>query len=135
VTTIRALTFDPVGLIVLPLRISEAVSLNLADVDLETECFTLRRGKWGKAVSACLGQYNGPVGRVCQGRIGCWARARNRSSCRTAEGASLTVGRYNFAAVCQAWTAAQGKFCGTVMAPHPDLRHTLPANTRNGIAR
>src|ERR1019366_5254498 len=48
---IRALTCSTLfGLIaVTGLRISEALSLDVADVDLETGVITLRRGKFGKA--------------------------------------------------------------------------------------
>jgi integrase len=70
---IRSLTYSILfGLIaVTGLRISEALSLNSADVDLETGVVTLRRGKFGKERLL-------PLSNSTADRLGVYAMERNR---------------------------------------------------------
>jgi integrase len=102
---LRALTCATLfGLLaVTGLRISEALSLNTADVDLEAGVLTLRRGKFGKARLL-------PLADSTTARLTAYARERDRLLGAPSapffvsdRGTRLTDGgaRYNFAAVCQ----------------------------------
>lgn len=102
---IRALTCSTLfGLIaVTGLRISEALSLNAADVDLDAGVLTLRRGKLGKARLL-------PISDSAATRLAAYARERDRLLGAASEpffvsdrGERLTDcgARYNFAVVCQ----------------------------------
>jgi len=132
---IRALTCSTLfGLIaVTGLRISEAVSLNVADVDLETGVLTLRRGKWGK--SRLL-----PVSASTTVQLAAYAKERDRllGACPepffvSDSGGRITdcSARYNFAAVCQAiGLRPKEKFCRHGHGPRiHDLRHTFAVRT------
>jgi integrase/recombinase XerD len=132
---IRALTCSTLfGLLaVTGLRISEALSLNAADVDLDAGVLTLRRGKLGKArllpiadsTTACLAAY---------------ARERDRLLGAPSEpffvsdrGTRLTDcgARYNFAAVCQTiGLRPVTKYHRHGRGPRlHDLRHTFAVRT------
>jgi integrase len=132
---IRALTCSTLfGLIaVTGLRISEALSLDVADVDLEAGVITLRCGKLGKARLV-------PVSDSTTIRLGAYARERDRLLGAPAKpffvsdrGERLTDcgARYNFAAVCQSigLRPAQ-KFNKHGRGPRiHDLRHTFAVRT------
>lgn len=132
---VRALTCSTLfGLIaVTGLRISEALSLDAADVDLEAGLITLRRGKLGKARLV-------PVSDSTTIRLGAYARERDRLLGAPSKpffvsdhGERLTDcgARYNFAAVCQSigLRPAQ-KFNKHGRGPRiHDLRHTFAVRT------
>lgn len=132
---IRALTMSTLfGLIaVTGLRISEALSLDVADVDLDTGVLTLRRGKLGKTRLL-------PVSSSTTARLGAYATERDRllgarpkAFFISDRGARVTDcgARYSFASVCQSigLRSAQ-KFNRHGRGPRiHDLRHTFAART------
>jgi integrase len=132
---IRALTISTLlGLIaVTGLRISEALSLDVADVDLDTGVLTLRRGKLGKARLL-------PVSESTTVRLAEYARERDRLLGTPSKaffvsdrGERVTDcgARYNFATVCQSigMRSAQ-KFNRHGRGPRiHDLRHTFAVRT------
>lgn len=132
---IRALTCSTLfGLIaVTGLRISEALSLDAADVDLDAGVLTLRRGKLGRARLL-------PVSGSTTARLAAYARERDRLLGAPSEpffvsdrGERLTDcgARYNFAAVCQAIglrPAERYHRHGRGPRIH-DLRHTFAVRT------
>ena len=135
VNGIRSLTCSTLfGLIaVTGLRISEAVSLTVTDVDLETGVLTLRRGKFGKARLL-------PLSAGTTVRLASYARERDRLLGVTPEpffisdrGERLTDcgARYNFAAVCQTIGLRPAeKFRRHGHGPRiHDLRHTFAVRT------
>jgi integrase/recombinase XerD len=132
---IRALTFSTLfGLIaVTGLRISEALSLDVADVDLKAGVLTLRRGKLGKARLL-------PVSDSAVFRLVAYAKERDRllgvlpkpffvSDC--GERVSQCGARYNFASVCQTIGLRPAeKFGRHGHGPRiHDLRHTFAVRT------
>jgi integrase len=132
---IRALTSATLfGLIaVTGLRISEALSLNVADVDLETGVITLRRGKFGKARLL-------PISDSTKARLTAYAKERDRLLGSSPEpffvsdiGERVTDcgARYNFAAACQAiGMRPLEKFHRHGRGPRiHDLRHTFAVRT------
>jgi integrase len=132
---IRALTCSTLfGLIaVTGLRISEALSLDVTDVDLKAGVITLRRGKLGKARLL-------PLSDSTMSRLASYAKERDQLLGRPSEpffvadrGERLTDcgARYNFAAVCQAIglrPAEKFKRHGHGPRIH-DLRHTFAVRT------
>jgi integrase len=132
---IRALTFPTLfGLIaVTGLRVSEALSLDVADVDLETGVLTVQRGKLGKARLL-------PVSDSATARLSAYARERDRllgtppqAFFVSDNGERLTdcATRYNFATICQTvgLRPAQ-KFHRHGHGPRiHDLRHTFAVRT------
>jgi len=132
---IRALTVSILfGLIaVTGLRISEALSLDVADVDLETGVLTLRRGKLGKARLL-------PVSDSTTARLAEYADERDRLFGAPSKAFFLSDrgervtdcgARYNFATVCQSigMRSAQ-KFNRHGRGPRiHDLRHTFAVRT------
>lgn len=135
VNGIRALTYSTLfGLVaVTGLRISEALSLNAADVDLDAGVLALRRGKLGKARLL-------PISHSTAARLEAYARERDRLLGMPSEpffvsdhGKRLTdcSARYNFATVCQmlGLRPAQ-KFHRHGRGPRlHDLRHTFAVRT------
>lgn len=132
---IRPLTCPTLfGLIaVTGLRISEALSLDGADVDLETGVLTLRRGKLGKARML-------PLSASTTIRLAAYASERDRLLGVTPEpffvadhGERLTDcgARYNFAVVCQAIGLRPAeRFHRHGRGPRiHDLRHTFAVRT------
>jgi integrase/recombinase XerD len=132
---IRALTCSTLfGLIaVTGLRVSEALSLDVADVDLEAGLVTLRRGKLGKARLL-------PISDSTMARLIAYARERDRllggppkPFFVSDRGERLTDcgARYNFAAVCQAIGLRPAeKFGRHGHGPRiHDLRHTFAVRT------
>jgi integrase len=132
---IRALTCSTLfGLIaVTGLRVSEALSLDSADVDLKTGVLTLRRGKLGKARLL-------PLSDSTTLRLAAYVGERDRLLGLTSEpffvadrGERLTDcgARYNFAAVCQAIGLRPAeKFHRHGRGPRiHDLRHTFAVRT------
>ena len=91
---IRSLTYSTLfGLIaVTGLRISEALSLDVADVDLEAGLLTLRHGKLGKARLLPVSDST-TIRLVAYARngTGCLVLSRNLSLCRITANASPTV--------------------------------------------
>jgi integrase len=132
---IRALTCSTLfGLIaVTGLRVSEALSLNAADIDLENGVITLHQGKFGKARLL-------PVSDCTRTRLAEYARERDRLLGAPSEaffvadrGERLTDcgARYNFAAVCQTIglrPPQRLKRHGRGPRIH-DLRHTFAVRT------
>ena len=132
---IRALTCSTLfGLIaVTGLRVSEALSLDVTDVDLESGVLSLRRGKFGKARLL-------PVADSTTSRLAAYAKERQRLLGRMSDpffvsdrGERLTAcgARYNFAAVCQTIGLRPGqKYRRHGRGPRiHDLRHTFAART------
>jgi integrase/recombinase XerD len=132
---IRALTCPTLfGLIaVTGLRVSEAISLDVTDVDLETGVLTLRRGKLGKARLL-------PLSDSATARLAAYASERDRLLDVTPEpffvsdhGERLTDcgARYNFAVVCQTIGLRPAeKFHRHGRGPRiHDLRHTFAVCT------
>jgi integrase/recombinase XerD len=132
---IRALTCSTLfGLIaVTGLRVSEAISLDVADVDLEAGLITLRRGKLGKERLL-------PVSDSTTARLVAYARERDRLLGAPPEpffvsdhGERITDcgARYNFAAVCQSiGLRPPEKFNRHGHGPRiHDLRHTFAVRT------
>lgn len=132
---IRALTCATLfGLIaVTGLRVSEALSLDVGDVDLNAGVLTLRRGKFGKARLL-------PVSDCTKARLAAYAKERDRLLGTTSEpffvadrGERLTDcgARYNFAAVCQTiGLRPVQKFKKHGRGPRiHDLRHTFAVRT------
>jgi integrase len=132
---VRALTCSTLfGLIaVTGLRISEALSLNVADVDLETGVLTLRRGKSGKTRLL-------PVSASTTAQLTAYAKERDRllGLCPepffvsdSGERVTDCSARYNFAAVCQAiGLRPMEKFYRHGHGPRiHDLRHTFAVRT------
>ncbi len=132
---VRALTSSTLfGLIaVTGLRISEALSLDAADVDLDAGVLTLRRGKLGKARLL-------PISETTTVRLVAYAHERDRLLGKPSQaffvsdqGERLTDcgARYNFAAVCQAiGLRPMEKFNRHGRGPRiHDLRHTFAVRT------
>ena len=132
---LRALTSSTLfGLIaVTGLRISEALSLDAADVDLDAGVLTLRRGKLGKARLL-------PVSESTTVRLVAYAQERDRLLGKPSQpffvsdqGQRLTDcgARYNFAAVCQSiGLRPMEKFNRHGRGPRiHDLRHTFAVRT------
>jgi integrase len=132
---VRALTYSTLfGLIaVTGLRISEALSLNVTDVDLDTGVLTLQCGKFGKARVL-------PVAATTRERLAAYLKERDRLLGASPppffvsdHGARLTdcAARYNFATVCQSlgMRPAQ-KFHRHGRGPRiHDMRHTFAVRT------
>jgi integrase len=132
---IRALTFSTFfGLIaVTGLRVSEALFLDVGDVDLEAGVLTLRRGKLGNARLL-------PVSDSTKARLQAYARERDRLLSAPPKaffvsdyGKRLTdcSARYNFAVICQSTgLRPTQKFNRHGRGPRiHDLRHTLAVRT------
>jgi integrase len=135
VNGIRALTFSTLfGLIaVTGLRISEAISLDAADVDLESGVITLRQGKLGKARLL-------PLSESTTRRLHAYARERDRLLGAPSQpffvsdhGKRVTDcgARYSFAGVCQTiGLRPVEKFNRHGRGPRiHDLRHTFAVRT------
>lgn len=135
VNGIRALTYSTLfGLIaVTGLRISEALSLDVADVDLEAGVLTVRHGKRGKARLL-------PVSDSATAQLAAHAKERDRLLGATPEpffvsddGRRLTdcCIRHNFAVVCQSiGLRPPQKFHRYGRGPRVhDLRHTFAVRT------
>lgn len=132
---IRALTFTTLfGLIaVTGLRVSEALSLDNGDVDLECGVLTIRHGKSGKERMV-------PLSRSARDQLTAYVRERDRLLGRTPKSFFVSdagnrpddcSARYNFATVCQriGLRSAQ-KFNRHGRGPRiHDLRHTFAART------
>jgi len=132
---IRALTCSTLfGLIaVTGLRVSEAISLDVADVDLESGLLTLRCGKLGKARLV-------PISDSTTVQLVAFSKERDRLLGAPSEpffvsdrGERLTDcgARYNFAAVCQTIGLRRAeKFKRHGRGPRiHDLRHTFAVRT------
>ncbi|TWC78218.1 site-specific recombinase XerD [Rhizobium sp. SJZ105] len=132
---IRPLTYAVLfGLIaVTGLRISEAISLDSGDVDLENGVLTLRKGKLGKARLI-------PVSRCTALQLAAYAKERDRLLERRSRPFFVAdhgerVGdcgvRYNFALVCQTLgLRARQRFHKHGRGPRiHDLRHTFAVRT------
>ena len=135
ISGIRALTYSTLfGLIaVTGLRISEAISLNIGDVDLETGVLTVRRGKLGKARLL-------PLSDSTTAQLTGYAKERDRllgarpksffvSEC--GERPTDCNARYNFASICQnIGLRPAEKFNRHGRGPRiHDLRHTFAVRT------
>jgi integrase/recombinase XerD len=132
---IRALTCSTLfGLIaVTGLRVSEALSLDADDVDLEAGVITIRKGKFGKARLV-------PVSDCTRTQLGDYAKERDRLLGAPSQaffvsdsGQRLTdcAARYNFAAVCQSiGLRPTQKYNRHGRGPRiHDLRHTFAVRT------
>jgi len=132
---IRPLTMSTLfGLIaVTGLRISEALSLDVADVDLDMGVLTLRRGKLGKTRLL-------PVSDSTTARLRAYASERDRLSGASPKaffisdhGGRVTdcIARYSFASVCQSLgLRSPQKFNRHGRGPRiHDLRHTFAVRT------
>lgn len=132
---IRSLTYPTLfGLIaVTGLRISEAISLDGGDVDLETGVLTLRKGKLGKARLI-------PVSKCTTLHLATYAKERDRLLERRSQSFFVAdhgerVGdcgaRYNFATVCQTLGLRERqRFNKHGRGPRiHDLRHTFAVRT------
>lgn len=132
---IRGLTFSTLfGLIAATgLRISEALSLDNDDVDLDTAVLTVRRGKLGKARLL-------PIVESVTSRLKSYAVKRDqlvgstpKSFFSTEEGNRVDDcgARYNFAIACQRiGLRPPQRFCRHGRGPRiHDLRHTFAART------
>jgi integrase len=132
---IRSLTYPVLfGLIaVTGLRISEAISLDCGDVDLETGVLTLRKGKLGKARLI-------PVSKCTALQLAAYAKERDRLLERSSqpffvadhgEQVSDCGARYNFAVVCQSLGLRERqRFHKHGRGPRiHDLRHTFAVRT------
>ena len=132
---LRSLTYSTLfGLIaVTGLRISEALSFDVADVDLEAGVLTLRRGKLGKARLL-------PISDSTTAGLAAYAKERDRLlggpptpffvSCHC-ERLTDCVARYNFAVVCQTiGLRSAEKYNRHGHGPRiHDLRHTFAIRT------
>jgi integrase len=138
---LRALTYSTLfGLIaVTGLRVSEAVALDVADVDLACGVLTVQRGKLGKARLL-------PLSESTTVRLGTYARERDRSLGAAPVaffvsdvGARITdcSARYNFAAVCRSLgLRAATRYHRHGRGPRiHDLRHTFAVRTLVGWYR
>lgn len=132
---IRSLTYPALfGLIaVTGLRISEALSLDSGDVDLEAGVLTLRKGKLGKARLI-------PLSQCTALQLAAYARERDRLLERSSQPFFVAdhgerVGdcsaRYNFAVVCQSLGLRERqRFHKHGRGPRiHDLRHTFAVRT------
>jgi len=135
ITGIRALTCSTLfGLIaVTGLRVSEAVSLDAADIDLENGVVTVRRGKLGKVRFL-------PVTNCTRMRLAEYAKERDRLLGAPSKAffavdhgrrMSRSSAEYNFAVVCQALGLRPlQKFHKHGHGPRiHDLRHTFAVRT------
>ncbi len=140
---LRGLTYATLfGLIaVTGLRVSEAIGLDVSDVDLEIGVLTIRRGKLGKARLI-------PLDATVNDRLRAYAAERDRLLGRTPQAlfvseAGIRIGdcsaRYNFALVCQQIGLRPPQRYGRHgRGPRiHDLRHSFAARTmiawyRNG---
>ncbi len=131
----RGLTFSTLfGLIaVTGLRISEAISLDVSDVDLESGVLSIRRGKLGKARLT-------PISDSTMAQLAGYAKERARllgeqhkAFFLSEQGKKLTdcCVRYNFAVVCQRLGLRPvQRFNRHGRGPRiHDLRHTFAVNT------
>lgn len=138
---IRALTFTSLyGLIAITgLRVSEALSLDNTDIDLESGVVTVRKGKSGKARLV-------PLSPSATAQISVYARERDRLWGRTPKPLFITEAgnrpdacsaRYNFATVCQRiGLRPPQKFNKHGRGPRiHDLRHTFAVQTMVGWYR
>ena len=132
---LRGITFSTLfGLIaVTGLRVSEALSLDVVDVDLETGLITLRCGKLGKTRLL-------PLSDSTTSRLATYAKERDRLLGGPAEPffvsdhgerATASAARYHFAAVCQTLGLRPAeKFHRLGRGPRiHDLRHTFVVRT------
>jgi integrase len=132
---LRAPTYATLfGLIaVTGLRVSEAISLGVDDIDTEAGVLTVRRGKFGK-------EHLLPLERTTTARLTAYAKERDRllearpeSFFVSDRGKRLTdcAARYNFAVVCQTIGLRQvQKFNRHGRGPRiHDLRHTFAVRT------
>jgi integrase len=132
---IRPLTMSTLfGLIsVTGLRISEALSLDVADVDLDTAVLTLRRGKLGKTRLLPVSDSTAVRLRAYDGERDRLLGVRPQAFFISDHGARVTDcgARYSFASVCQSigLRSAQ-KFNRHGRGPRiHDLRHTFAVRT------
>lgn len=141
VNGIRALTCAALfGLIaVTGLRVSEAISLNVDDVDLDAGVLTVRRGKFGKARLL-------PISDGTAAHLAAYAKERDRLLGHRPDaffvadrGGRLTDcgARYNFATICQNIGLRQAtRFGRHGRGPRiHDLRHSFAVHTLMGWYR